>query len=205
MKPHRPSQHEVETFSGRYVDTKNPDPVTICIEDIAHSLSQICRYGGHCFYPYPVGAHSVFVAERVKRQGHPRSVQLAALLHDAAEAYLGDIPRPTKGLFGSAYSRLTEKMDIAIDAALDLYKYGVSWEDFDDPRVKDADNWALFGEARHLLPSRGINWSGSQLADWGVKYGNMPSRIVTPDYWRGRQDPEDVETDFLIAYNLLTN
>lgn len=199
------SPHMVETFSGRYVDTKNPDPATICIEDIAHALSQICRYGGHCLYPYSVGQHSVFVSERVKRQGHPRNIQLAALLHDSPEAFLGDVPRPTKSLFGPTYSRLTHRMEVAIDTALNLKEHDLCWEDFDDPRVKDADNWALFVEAKYLLPSRGINWSGSQLDEWGVKYGNLPSRIITPDYWRNRQDPEDVEAEFLIRYGLLTS
>ena len=204
MKLHQPSPHEVETFSGNYVDTKDPDPSTIFVEDIAHALSQICRYGGHCRYPYSVGQHSVFVSERVKRQGCPRHIQLAALLHDSPEAFLGDIPRPTKSLFGPGYITLTQKMEVAIDTALGLREYGASWEDFEDPRVKSADNWALFVEARHLLPSKGINWSGSQLADWGVKYGNVPSRIITPDYWRGRQSPETVEIEFLARYTELT-
>lgn len=193
-----PSSHEVETFTGKYVDTKRPDPVDICIEDIAHALSQICRYGGHCAHRYTVAQHSIFVVERLRRRGVGKKIQLAGLLHDASEAYLGDIPRPMKGLLGRSYTILTDRMDAAIHEALDL-PFPVTW--FHAPEVKDADNWSLFVEAKHLLPSQGINWAGSQLEDWGVRQDGLPTRIVTPPYWRGREVEEDVESEFLTLYH----
>lgn len=198
---HIPSNHEVETFTGRYVDTKRPDPVDICIEDIAHALSQVCRYGGHCAHRYTVAQHSIFVRERLRRAGAGSKIQLAAVLHDASEAYLGDIPRPMKKLLGRSYEILTDRMDAAIHEALGL-PFPASW--FHAPEVKDADNWSLFVEAKHLLPSKGINWAGSQLDDWGVRQDALPSRIVTPDYWRGREPEEDVEAEFLSVYRNLT-
>ena len=80
-EPHIPTEHEVETFSGRYVNVKSPDPDTIHLTDIAHALSNICRYGGHCKHFYSVAQHSVFCAERIRRQGGGRWQQLAALHH----------------------------------------------------------------------------------------------------------------------------
>lgn len=199
---HVPSNHEVETFTGRYVDTRNPKPETICIEDIAHALSQVCRYGGHCRYHYSVAQHCVFVSERLKRQGQSPRTQLAGLLHDGAEAYLGDIPRPMKSLLGKAYERLTFKMDRAIIVGLQL-PFPV--ERFHSPEVKDADNWSLLVEAKHLLPSQGINWAGSQLDHWGVAADRLPSRIVVPDYWFGPIRSEGAESLFIHRYKELTS
>jgi len=65
----------------------------ICIEDIAHSLSMQCRFGGHLPRFYSVAEHSIRCMELAKQED-----KLSALLHDASEAYLMDIPRPIKGL-----------------------------------------------------------------------------------------------------------
>ena len=188
--PHVPTPYEVETFSGRYVDTSNPRADTIDLVDIAHALSQTCRYGGHCSEFYSVAEHAVYVSIRLARQGYDAGVQLAGLHHDDSEAYLGDIPRPLKGLLGPAYAALTKQMDETIRWQLNLNE-GVP--SFHDVRVKDSDNWMLFVEAKHLLPSKGINWSGSQLDDWGVRQDGLPKRIVTPTYWRvAKDDPKGV-------------
>lgn len=192
---HVPTQYEVETFTGQYVDTQNPQAHTIRLEDIAHALANTCRYGGHCQPFYSVAEHAVFCSIRVERQGYGKWRQLAALHHDDAEAYLGDIPRPMKPLLGDAYKELTERMDQAIMEAL-LFQHlpGPGADAFHDPAVKEADSWALLVEARHLLPSKGINWEGSK-ADWGLD--DFPSRIVVPDYWWGGLTPANAEALYL--------
>lgn len=194
---HRPTAHEVETFSGEWVDTRLPRPSTIRLEDIAHALSQVCRFGGHCAEFYSVAEHSVFVSRRLERQGYGRRMQMAGLLHDAAEAYLGDVPRPLKPLLGEAYEQLSEQMDYAIGQALDI-------DDmlFHDPAVKSADNWALLVEARFLLPSKGVNWAGSELDAWAIH--DAPSRIVVPDYWRGGLPSDQAERMFIHRYKELS-
>jgi hypothetical protein len=179
-EPHIPHEYEVETFSGSYVNVNRPDPDTIRLPDIAHALSNICRYGGHCRHFYSVAQHAIFCAERVKREGYGIKKQLAALHHDDAEAFLGDIPRPLKPLLGAAYKRLTDRMDAAILTALDL---PLVPEDLHEARVKAADNDALFIEAKHLLPSQGKHWwDGAQgAAMWGLP--PKKKRIITPDYY----------------------
>lgn len=194
---HVPTQYEVETFSGQYVDVHDPQESMVHLEDIAHALSQVCRYGGHCKRFYSVAEHAVAVSRRLERKGHSVLVQLAGLHHDDAEAYLGDIPRPTKPLFGEAYEILSNRMDRVICRALGLEIFGLNVALFHSYSVKDADNWMLFVEARHLLKSGGTNWSGSQLDDWGVRQDGLPSRIVTPDYWQGGIAPEDAKQQFL--------
>jgi hypothetical protein len=199
MTAHVATAHEIETFGGRFVDTSNPSVETIALEDIAHALANICRYGGHCATFYSVAEHAVFVSKRLERKGHPRDIQIAGLHHDDAEAYLGDIPRPIKPLLGNAYKRMTADMDEAIGAALNIEPSG-----FHDPLVKDADNWALFVEAKYLLPSGGKHWwNGEQGADsWGLP--PQPTRIVTPDYWRGGLTPAEAERLFLRRHAELT-
>jgi len=81
----------LQTFTGRCFWPLDPRPEEICIEDIAHSLSLRCRYGGHVTRFYSVAEHSVLVSLRV-----PRQFALWGLLHDAAEAYTADVPRPLK-------------------------------------------------------------------------------------------------------------
>lgn len=81
----------IRTFSGNYVDVFNPDPATITIEDIAHHLSNQCRFSGALPEFYSVAQHSYLTSYLVEQEH-----KLAALLHDAAEAYLVDIPSPIK-------------------------------------------------------------------------------------------------------------
>ena len=81
----------IRTYTGKYLDVFNPDPEQICIEDIAHALANQCRFSGHTRTFYSVVQHSVMVARRV-----PDRFKLQALMHDASEAYMLDIPTPIK-------------------------------------------------------------------------------------------------------------
>ena len=86
----------LETVSGRKVDVVNPDPATIDITDIAWALSPMPRFSGHSipYIPYSVAQHSIQVAKDLASLGP--LVQLYGLLHDAAEAYINDLPSPVK-------------------------------------------------------------------------------------------------------------
>lgn len=85
---------KIRTFTGRYVNPLALTSEDVCIEDIAHHLSGINRFTGATPIPYNVAQHSVLVA-RYFDYSSPR-LQLAALLHDASEAYLNDIASPVK-------------------------------------------------------------------------------------------------------------
>ena len=90
----------IKTWSGMMLDPTDPDPSQIRIDDIAHALSNICRYGGHIPEFYSVAEHSIYVMLRVWSMGiTDHRVLLMALLHDAEEAYLGDMPSPIKHRF----------------------------------------------------------------------------------------------------------
>lgn len=87
---------QIMTHSHKMFDPLQPDPALIDIEDIAHSLSMLCRANGHFKSFYSVGQHCINCCNEAAARGWSRRVQLACLLHDASEAYLSDVTRPVK-------------------------------------------------------------------------------------------------------------
>ncbi|SDG31870.1 hypothetical protein SAMN05421827_105120 [Pedobacter terrae] len=97
------------TRSGLLVDFNNPKAEMIISEDIAHALSRICRFGGHTLGHYSVAAHSLLVAALA-----PEGMKLEALMHDAAEAYVGDVIKPLKNLLGEVYESIEHAFESVI-------------------------------------------------------------------------------------------
>ena len=138
----------VETRSGKRVSVVDPQPDQFDIKDIAYALSNTCRFNGHCGGFYSVAEHSVAVALRL-----PRELRLAGLLHDATEAYLGDIPSPIKQ-FLPDYRVIEERFENALNAA-----FSIRLDATDVMAIKHADIAALFTEAHFLIPSQGKDWA----------------------------------------------
>jgi 5'-deoxynucleotidase YfbR-like HD superfamily hydrolase len=137
----------IETASGKLYHFLNPQPDEIVIEDIALALANKCRFGGHSDF-YSVAEHSVLVALRL-----PPGLQLAGLLHDASEAYLGDIPSPIKDVLPD-YKKLENINQTAIEQ-----KFGLDLSMDDFKKIKMADLAALRTEAHYLMTSKGTgNW-----------------------------------------------
>ena len=103
------------TNSGILVNILHPTPQMIEIEDIAHALSNICRYGGHSKKFYSVAQHSLFVCLLA-----PKHLKKEALLHDAAEAYTGDVVKPLKVILGEKYECIEAGFMRAISARFGL-------------------------------------------------------------------------------------
>ena len=87
---------QIMTHSKKMFDPLNPQVELIDIEDIAHSLSMLCRANGHFKSFYSVGQHCINCMQEAKARGYSQRVQLGCLLHDASEAYLSDVTRPVK-------------------------------------------------------------------------------------------------------------
>ena len=87
---------EIMTRSHIMFDPLKPDTALIDVEDIAHSLSMLCRANGHFKSFYSVGQHCINCCHEAAARGWSPRVQLACLLHDASEAYLSDVTRPVK-------------------------------------------------------------------------------------------------------------
>ena len=93
----------LSTYTGKKFYPYDPRPEQICIEDIAHGLSMLCRFAGQCRFFFSVAEHSIAVAHLL-----PANLKLFGLLHDASEAYLVDLPRPVKaGCRSTEQSRRT--------------------------------------------------------------------------------------------------
>lgn len=86
----------ITTATGRHFYFEDPQPDQIDIADIAYALSHTNRWGGHCYPALSVAQHSVMVADALLRCRATQLVQLQGLMHDSAEAYLGDVPTPIK-------------------------------------------------------------------------------------------------------------
>lgn len=87
----------IRTFKGHYLDIFNPEVDAIDIEDIAHALSHICRFAGHTKNFYSVAQHCIECVVALYRNGnYDKKLMLTALLHDASEAYIGDLASPIK-------------------------------------------------------------------------------------------------------------
>jgi uncharacterized protein len=139
----------VTTISGRSVDLSAPDPRSICVEDIAYALARINRWSGHFPGTRSVAAHSIRVVGMLHHET-PR-VQLHGLLHDAAEAYLGDITRPVRRLLGEQLIALTEyRLLGAIYAALRVPRP----THVESMLVSRADELALAEERQDMLTMR---------------------------------------------------
>lgn len=137
----------IQTFTGKQFWPLDARPEEVDIDDIAHALSMLCRFNGHCNRFYSVAEHSVHVSCIVD----PVHAKLG-LLHDAAEAYVADVARPIKPFipnFGSIERRLMTVI------AARFWLGSITHID-----VVLADNEMLFTEKAVLMPNSPAPWSG---------------------------------------------
>lgn len=169
----------IQTFSGRRFNIFNPHIDSIVIQDIAHSLSRICRFNGHIKADhYSVAQHSVLVSYicDIKDQFH-------GLLHDASEAYISDLGHPIKhsGLFEN-YIEVENNLQLAI-----YKRFGL--KSLNEPdSVKMADKVLLATEAREFMSP--IH------PDWKFEYKPLPFKIEP-------LSPQEAEKLFMDRFNEL--
>lgn len=170
----------MQTFTGIQFWPIDPRPEEICIEDIAHALSNQCRYSGHVKRFYSVAEHSVRVAWHIKPPH-----RFWGLMHDAPEAYLVDLARPLKhySRLGDAYREIEEPLMKCI-----CERFGLS--PAEPLEVKTADNELLITEKRDLM--------GLAPAKWREENIQPLREIIYP--WA----PEVAERKFLELFHALT-
>lgn len=142
----------IQTYTGKKFYPLDPDPDLLDIRDIAHALSLQCRYIGHTSRFYSVAEHST----RISNQLSPKWVQSAwGLVHDASEAYLGDVARPIK---------MHPAMQAYRDAEKHLQGVIVKWLGLppeEPPEVKALDVEILGTEAPELLGRVHPDWAST--------------------------------------------
>lgn len=133
--------------SGAWFDILDPGSSAFTIEDIAHGLANTCRYAGQCRDFYSVAEHSLHVSN-VCEEG-----KLEALLHDAAEAFIGDITRPLKQLLPE-YKRIEKTVERAV-----IDRFGLMTPA--PAAIKDADLRVLAAEQAQIMAPSTSEWARS--------------------------------------------
>jgi 5'-deoxynucleotidase YfbR-like HD superfamily hydrolase len=168
----------ISTRSGRRLYLHNPSPSQIVIDDIAHGLAHQCRFNGQTNEFYSVAQHSVIVASIL-----PPELKLAGLLHDAAEAYLGDIVQPLKALLPE-FEQIESRFAAVIG---ERFKVDLTHHHL----VKKADLIALATERRDLMPM--------EIVEWESLIGVSPlRRAIKP------LNPHQAKAEFIDCYLKLT-
>ena len=137
-----------QTFTGGQFWPLHPRPEDVKIEDIAHALSQVCRFAGHSIWPYSVGHHSLLVSANCRPEN-----ALVGLLHDAPEAFVGDMVTPLKRDMPT-FEAAERGWALAIGDAFGLGEQLVALP----ADVKEADVRALMTEKRDVMSTCSHPW-----------------------------------------------
>ena len=164
----------IETHTGRRFDFVSHLPFDV--QDIAHALSNLCRYNGHVHTFYSVAEHCVLLTRWARSKGYSPQIQRAMLMHDAAEAYLGDVPSPLKGILPD-FKAIERHIDAQV-AKRFWFRYP-----FHDV-VKFADLHVLVDERQQALYPTHNSWTTDGLAPLGV----------TLQFWQ----PAQAKAEFLL-------
>jgi uncharacterized protein len=162
--------------SGAWFDFLDPESSDFTIEDIASGLSKTCRYAGQCDSFYSVAEHSLLVSDMVPQHAY------AALMHDAAEAFIGDVTRPLKQLLPE-FKRIEAHVEHAI-----YERFGVPMPM--PKEVKQADLRVLAAEQMQLMPPETSSWI------FGDRVEPAPVRVL-------RLDPDAAREAFLQRFREL--
>ncbi len=181
--------HSIEVYSAEFFDIFEPDPQLLMLKDIAHSLSNICRYNGHCKKNYNVAQHSVYVAQEARYLGANNETWLAALLHDGGEAYVGDVCRPIK-------RRIPEFKKCEDPLKQLIYECFIPGDGslIDHDLIQKCDNAVCYTESR-ILMNRWREWA------WGDTPLAHVDFYSLEDCW----SHEASEQKFLLTYNEVLN
>lgn len=175
-------KNTIRVQSGTYLDLLDPKPEQFTIGDIAGALSRICRFGGQVPVFYSVAEHLLHCAGIAYADGLRPSVRMAVLMHDAAEAFCGDVVKPLKVMLRD-YAAIESRVEDAI-----ALKFEIDFVAHKDA-VREIDRAMLIAERRALFSADTVEWTGEN-----------DVRIVHVDFpcWT----PKEAESRFLAAFEM---
>lgn len=141
--------------SGCYLDLADPQCDHFTIEDIAGGLSKICRFGVQIDCFYSVAEHAYWCATQAGHDGLPEFVVAAVLMHDAAEAFIGDVVKPLK-LMLTDFSKIEDRIERVIE-----HKFGVDFRTHKN-NIRKIDHEMLIAERRAMFSADDVQWSGEE-------------------------------------------
>lgn len=171
----------IVTADGNELDLRCPRPEHITITAIAHALAQINRFTGHARRPYSVAEHSLLVADIVAFEFElDVHAQLAALMHDAHEAFSGDMHTPGKSEIGLAWHEWEHRWERTVRSAFAIQTASVAHA----AAIRRADLIALATERRDLLPGTPEPWPALDgIAPVEIPNGNLMSHERCDARW----------------------
>lgn len=152
-----PKNTAISTYNGNIFDIMDPGTWVFDLNDIAHALSNICRFAGHVDH-YSVGEHCLRVADHLAKETQEPEVILAGLLHDASEAYLLDIPRPWKSEVRIGAQTYIEVEDQINEQLMTQFGCIEAWHNAHDA-IKAAD-FAIYQEEHQARPRPSLLLNG---------------------------------------------
>jgi hypothetical protein len=176
------------TIDGEYFDYTDPEHSRFGIRAVAHGLSNTCRFTGQCKRFYSVAQHSLLVSMLL--EAYTTYEQLAGLLHDGAEAFMVDVPRPLKYMLPD-YRDIEARVDRSV-----LNRFGIAYPVL--PVVKQADRCALYLEQRELMAPHKDKW------DVETEFYGMEYDFQKLQRWLDEMTPVEAKAQFIIRYNDLT-
>lgn len=164
--------------SGIYLDLADPQLDQITLDDIAGGLSKLCRFGGQIETFYSVAEHCVHCAEQAELDGLPIETQIACLMHDAAEAFIGDMVKPLK-IMMPEYKAVEENVESVI-----RIKFGIDGFANSD-HVRKIDHEMLIAERCALFTADKVEWAGeSQVRKIDRKLHCLPPSLAESWFMR---------------------
>lgn len=177
------SSYKIQTYSGELVDYLDPHPDTIKIEDISKALSNECRFGGQSRFHYSVAHHSLLACGLA-----PKHLKLEALLHDAEEAYIKDIPTPLAAAIGRGQVRQYEFVKMKFKKII-REKFKLVWTEENYTIIKEIDRRLAVTERDALFNNPQPLYEGENLEP----YNHLP---IFPE------SMINIESRFLQMFNI---
>ena len=175
------------THTGKKFYFSHIHPDMICLEDIAHALSRICRFNGHIKNFYSIGEHSLLTSRMVEDR-----LKVDALLHDAGEAYMSDMSRPLKMIMNDTSGNMYKQIEMDILHCINKKFDFPELSEDDKMKIKLADNTALYIESHSSFDS-------AMLVEWN--YGKMLNPIPKFKIPSRQRNMNEVKKKFIEKFN----